>query len=81
MSKEIVVKIIDARPWSYWIKNASGYVCLAAMIGLGVFLDSPAMQWIAAIIFFMACVGKVMGMKKYTLPEARKYLEELEAGK
>jgi hypothetical protein len=81
MSKEIVVKIVDARPWSYWLKNFTSYACLAAMIGLGVFLESSAMQWIAAIFFFIGAVSAAFGLKGRTLPEARKYLEELEAGK
>jgi hypothetical protein len=40
-------------------RDAGTFAMFAALIGLGVLLDSAAMQWVGAIIGFLAIFAKV----------------------
>lgn len=62
-------------------KDAGTFVMFAAMIGLGVLLDSSAMQWVGALLFLIGVIGRSFyWMKRSTLsiPEARAKLDQLE---
>lgn len=63
-----------------WLRDASTFALFAALIGTGWLVDSSAMQWMGALV---ASVTVLSASKKrewtYTIPEARKRLDELEA--
>lgn len=64
-----------------WIKDASTFVLFAALIGLGVFLESSAMQWAGALVAFVTIAAHGSGAKKKaskTIAEARQMLNEME---
>jgi hypothetical protein len=61
-----------------WLIDASTFVMFLALISIGVFLDSSAMQWIGAIIGFFTIVGRA-SRKRLSFDEARKRIDELEA--
>lgn len=74
--------IIHETTLKSWARDASTFALFAALISLGVYLDSGAMQWMGAIIAFITVMSKATGMHKAarkTIPQARAYLDELEA--
>lgn len=78
----INVTIIDDRLWASISRDVFSVVSLVAVIGLGVYLQSSAMQWVGAIIWFLMLASKVSGIKEkseMTIQEARKFLDEIEA--
>lgn len=82
MSKSPEVVIIHETIAKSWLRDLSTFTLLAALIGLGVLLDSAAMQWIGAIIGFITIVARAVGAHKSsrkTIAQARQFLDELEA--
>lgn len=66
-----------------WLRDASSVAGFVALIGIGVLLDSTALEWVGAIIGFAVIAGRmsrVIKDNRMTIPEARKRLDELEAG-
>jgi len=62
-----------------WMKDASTFALFAALIGLGVLLDSAAMQWAGLIVAFITVTAQALGKgKKLTILGARRYLDSLE---
>jgi len=57
-------------------------VMLIAVVGLGVFLESAALQWIAGVMWIitvLALVSRMMGNnRRMTTAEAIEYLQERE---
>lgn len=56
---------------------------VAGLAGVGVVLDSTALQWIGALMGFMWVMARgseAMRKAKCTIPEARAKLDALEAG-
>jgi hypothetical protein len=82
MTEKIDLNVTHARNWRY---TAVFYALLFGLIGLGVFVDSAAMQWAGFVVAFLALVGMAATAEKrnkgLTIAEARKRLDELEAGK
>lgn len=79
--KPDMVVIIDDRLWKSIASDAVSTFILLATVGLGWFLDSTALQWIAGIIWFLGMIGKLEGRKKQgkmTISEARDFLNKLE---
>lgn len=65
-----------------WLRDASTFALFIALIGIGVLLQSVALQWVGALIGFMHIAGSARRLYKansYTIPEARAKLDELEA--
>lgn len=80
-SKEHVIVLHETTLQS-WCRDASTFSLFVGLIGLGVFLDSGAMQWMGAIFAFFAVSAKATGLHKRsrkTIAEARAFLNELEA--
>ena len=54
------------------------------MVGIGVWLESTALQWVGAIMSMIAAFGMVQAIVsnsyKYTINDARKKLDEMERG-
>ncbi|MFU0504155.1 hypothetical protein [Pseudaminobacter sp. NGMCC 1.201702] len=63
---------------SYLI-DTSTFILFLALIGIGVYLDSTAMQWIGAIIGFFTIAGRASRKRRMSFDEARKRIDELEA--
>ena len=69
--------------WRSLVKDAGSFAMVAGLAGVGVLLDSTALQWIGAIMGFlwvMARGSEAMRKAKCTIPEARTKLDELEEG-
>lgn len=82
MSKELPVVIIHETILKSWLRDLSTFALFAALIGLGLLLNSSAMQWMGAIIAFLTIFGKASGLHKKnrkTIAEARQFLDELDA--
>ncbi|MCZ7855007.1 hypothetical protein O9X81_00090 [Agrobacterium salinitolerans] len=63
-----------------YLADSSTFLLFAALIGLGVYLDSSAMQWVGAIIGFLTMAGRISRLNRLTIDQARKRLDALEAG-
>ncbi len=64
-----------------WLRDASSVAAFVALIGIGVVLDSNAMQWTGAILGFMTIIDRSVRLfrqNRFTLEEARKRLDEIE---
>lgn len=75
--------VILRETWAQSIASDAGTVAaFAAMIGLGVHLDSAAMQWIGGILFFMAVVTRSYRKTadgRMSIDQAIAHLEALKA--
>lgn len=61
-------------------RAAGTFFMLAALIGLGVLLQSVALQWVGAIMGFIWLVAKgIRHGRGVSITEARKRLDELES--
>ena len=79
-TREII--LIKETAFQSWMRDVSTFSTFIGLIGVGWFLDSSAMQWSGAIIGFVMVLGR--SKKKewtYTIEEARKRLDELDAPK
>lgn len=66
-----------------WMRDMSSFVEFVALIGIGILLDSAAMQWVGAILGFLFIGIHAIRLAKdnrMTIPEARKRLDEIEMG-
>lgn len=65
-----------------WASDAGTFALFGALIGIGWLMDSTAMQWVGAIVGFIAILSKSLTRsKRRTIAQARQRLDELEAGK
>lgn len=65
-----------------WGRDASSVVGFVTIIGIGVYLESSAMQWVGAILGFITIVGRAISFgnsNKMSVSQARKRLDEIEA--
>ena len=63
------------------IADVGTFATFAAMIGLGVWLESAAMQWTGAIVFFLSVIAWGQAKRvRMTIAQARAKLNEWEAG-
>jgi len=77
------VLIIHETVRESWIKDASTFALFLALIGIGVLLGSPAMQWVGALFGFLAIMYRASEARKqntFTVAEARSRLDEIEEG-
>lgn len=67
------------------IRDATSFATGLAMCGVGIFLDSGALQWIGgilALLLIFSQAARVSGKNnRMTIAQARAWLDELEAGK
>lgn len=81
MSKPAEVIMVYEGAWDAIVNNLSTFVTVVGIIGVGVWLESPAMQWAGFIIAALIIGGRAarFGEKyRYTIAGARKKLDELE---
>lgn len=80
MSKRPEVIIVHESIAESWARDASSVVGFILLIGIGVYLESNAMQWVGAIIGFVTIVSLAMKRdNRLSVSEARKRLDEIEA--
>ncbi len=62
-----------------WARDASTLVMFVALIGIGVWLDSSAMQWMGAVIGFITIATRASKLRQnLTIEQARRRLDEIE---
>ena len=79
-----MVVLVDDRLWKSVGRDVVSMVTLVAMVGVGVLLQSSALQWVGAIIWFLWIIGKAASVDKkhkMTIAQAREFLDKLEGGK
>ena len=67
-----------------WLRDTSSVFSFVALIGIGVVLDSSAMQWVGAVIGFFVILersNRLFKSNRFTIEEARKRLDEIEAAR
>lgn len=82
MKKHVEIIILHETPLGSWIRDASSLALFVSLIGIGVYLDSSAMQWLGAIVGFMVLVGKSINLSnksKVSFEEARRRIDEIES--
>lgn len=82
MSKDREVIILHETALQSWIRDASSAVMFIALIGIGVYLESSAMQWVGAVLGFLTIIGKAINhhnQSKMTVEQARKKLDAIDA--
>ncbi|RUM99152.1 hypothetical protein EET67_04960 [Pseudaminobacter arsenicus] len=62
-----------------YLVDTSTFILFLALIGIGVYLDSTAMQWIGAFVGFFTIAGRANRKRRMSIDEAHKRLDELEA--
>lgn len=63
-------------------RDAVTFVTCAGLVGLGWWIGSDAMQWIGGVMFVFSLAVRMAGVvqkNKFTIAEARKRLDEIEA--
>ena len=78
-AKDIRVVIIHETARQSWMRDASTYALVVALIGTGVALDSAAMQWVGFCILAMGALRIISKIKSRTIAEAREVLDSWEA--
>lgn len=74
--------ITDGRMWKSISASIFAIVTMLSMVGIGVVIDSAAIQWIAAILWLLVIIGTAVKSeytKRMTIDQAREYLDELES--
>ena len=63
-----------------WARDASTFALFCGLIGIGIALNSSAMQWTGAIVGFITIISRASGKtKRMTREQAIKYVEGLTA--
>ena len=75
--------IIIRETWAQSLISDLGTLAMfCAMLGLGVWLDSAAMQWVGGVLFLFAVISFATAKSngnRCTIAEARTRLDEMEA--
>lgn len=66
MSKDPTPRIILLHETALqsWARDASSVASIVVLVGLGVLLDSSAMQWVGAALFFVGFMSRCSKMAK-----------------
>ena len=56
--------LIYETPLQSWISDAGSFLTAVSLIGVGVWLDSSAMQWTGAALFFLTLTARGSGHKR-----------------
>jgi hypothetical protein len=76
--KETWFVVIKESALESWVRDASTLALFVGLIGIGVFLESNAMQWTGAIIGFISLVARASGKQKnLTKEQAIKFIQEM----
>ncbi|MBB5663230.1 hypothetical protein GGE68_001406 [Rhizobium leguminosarum] len=68
--------VITESVFQSWARDASTLALFVSLIGIGIALDSSAMQWTGAIVGFIATAAKATGKaKKLTKEQALRFIQ------
>lgn len=73
--------LIRERFWESAASNLGTFLTLSAMIGLGVYLDSEAMQWVGGVLFLISVFSRANSRAlsgRMTIAQAREKLDQIE---
>ncbi len=79
--KETVIIVHETAGQSF-ARWAIGFLTTVGLIGIGVLMNSAAMQWMGAVLAMIAIMARAVherNLCRMTVPEARKKLDEIEA--
>lgn len=77
-NKETHVIVLHETVLQSWARDAGSFAIIVGTIGVGVALDSSAMQWVGAVCAFLALIGRASGKtKRLTKYEAIDYINSL----
>lgn len=77
-SKETHFIVLHETVVQSWARDAGSFAMIVGAIGVGVALDSSAMQWVGAVCAFFALIGRASGKtKRLTKAGAIEYIESL----
>ncbi|WP_434733738.1 hypothetical protein NL154_05560 [Rhizobium sp. YTUHZ044] len=75
---EVKFIVITESIFESWARDASTLALFASLIGIGIALDSSAMQWTGAVIGFIATTARAAGKaKKLTKEQAIRFIQEI----
>lgn len=83
MSEMPKILILKETMMASIIKDAVSFGTLIGTVGVGIWLDSSALQWIAGLAWILWLTGKAFGTNSrntFTIQQARKRLDEIENG-
>jgi hypothetical protein len=83
MTKQTEIIVVHESVLASYLKDLASVGSLMAAVGLGIWLDSAALQWVAGllwIVMILLASFKSTNDKRMTLADARKRLDEIEAG-
>ncbi|QIG72972.1 hypothetical protein EVB98_050 [Rhizobium phage RHph_N3_2] len=79
-NKETQIIVITESTFQSWARDASTLALFVALIGIGIALESPAMQWSGAIVGFITILAKASGKaKKLTKEQALRFIQGIDA--
>lgn len=84
--KVTTIIILHETLWQSVVRDTYTFGALAAVVGLGVYLESAALQWIGGIIWMMWLLSRAARLagdksSRLTVEEARRKLDDIEAGR
>lgn len=83
MSEKTEIIVVHESVLASYLKDIASVGSLTAAVGLGIWLDSAALQWVAGllwIVMILTASFKTTNDKRMTVVDARKRLDEIEAG-
>ena len=82
MSRAAEVIVVHESVLASYLKDIASVGSLTAAVGLGIWLDSAALQWVAGLLWIVMILSasfKSTNDKRMTVADARKRLDEIEA--
>ena len=74
-----LVILLTETVWQSWARDVSTVAAFIVLIGIGILLDSSAMQWTGAVVAFISVATRANGrVRRLTISEARAELDRLE---
>jgi hypothetical protein len=72
--------VITESIFQSWARDASTLALFVSLIGIGIALDSSALQWVGAFVGFTVIMARAAGKaKKLTKEQALRFIQELDA--
>lgn len=79
MKKETEFVILHESVIQSWVRDSSTFALFASLIGVGIYLDSSAMQWIGFFVAVITIMARSSGkVKRMTKQQAIDYLNSLD---
>jgi hypothetical protein len=71
--------VITESTFQGWARDASTLALFVSLIGIGIALDSSALQWVGAFVGFTAIIARAAGKaKKLTKEQAISFIQGLD---